>query len=128
MELKREIKKGFKHTEESRKKISEAQKGEKNHFYGKHHTEETKRKMSENHADISGKNNPKSKKVYCNKIIFVCVRECAEFYGIPISTMTCWLNGSRKMRKDFLILELRYATEEDINTYPLYNKNIKQGE
>lgn len=27
-------------------------------MYGKHHSEETKRKMRENHADVSGKNNP----------------------------------------------------------------------
>lgn len=34
--------------------------GEKNPFYGKHynHTEEAKQKISENHADISGENNP----------------------------------------------------------------------
>jgi group I intron endonuclease len=41
---------GYKHTDESRKNNSEAQKicqlGEKNGFYGKHHTEETKKKHS----------------------------------------------------------------------------------
>jgi len=39
--------KGSKHSEETKRKISEAEMGEKNHFYGKHHSEETKRKMSE---------------------------------------------------------------------------------
>ena len=34
-------------SEEHKKKISEAQKGEKNHMYGKHHTEEHKKKLSE---------------------------------------------------------------------------------
>ena len=61
--------------DELRQKQSELKKG-KNHpmygvhrygkdapMYGKHHTEETKRKMSENHADFSGKNHPKAKKV-----------------------------------------------------------------
>lgn len=33
--------------EEAKRKISEANKGENNHFYGKHHTEEAKRKVSE---------------------------------------------------------------------------------
>lgn len=33
-------------SEEARTKMSEAQKGEKNHFYGKHHTAETKEKIS----------------------------------------------------------------------------------
>lgn len=32
--------------EESRRKMSNSQKGEKNHFYGKHHTEETKNTIS----------------------------------------------------------------------------------
>ena len=32
--------------EETRRKMSAAQKGEKNHFYGKHHTEETKNTIS----------------------------------------------------------------------------------
>lgn len=38
---------GKKPSEESRKKMSEAQKGKKNHNFGKHFSEEIKRKMSE---------------------------------------------------------------------------------
>ncbi len=53
---------GRKHTEEIRKKMSEARKGkyvgENNPFYGKTHSDESKIKISENHADISGENNP----------------------------------------------------------------------
>ena len=33
-------------SEETRKKMSEAKKGEKHHMYGKHHTEETRKKIS----------------------------------------------------------------------------------
>lgn len=40
---------GKKASAETKKKMSEAHKGEKNSFYGKKHTEETKRKMSESH-------------------------------------------------------------------------------
>ena len=36
-------------TEETRKKISESMTGEKNPLYGKHHSEDTKRKISEAH-------------------------------------------------------------------------------
>lgn len=32
--------------------------GEANPFYGKKHTDKTREKMSENHADVSGENNP----------------------------------------------------------------------
>lgn len=44
---------GRKHTEESKQKMSEAQKGEKNSFYGKSHTKETLSKMSESHKNPS---------------------------------------------------------------------------
>lgn len=44
-----EAMKGKKFTEEHKKKISEAQKGEKNPFYGKKHSEESKKKISEAH-------------------------------------------------------------------------------
>ena len=47
-----------KHTEESKRKMSEAQTGEKAYWYGKHHSEKSKKKMSDNHADFSGENNP----------------------------------------------------------------------
>lgn len=39
--------KGRKHSKEHHRKKSEVQMGEKNSFYGKHHTEEARRKMSE---------------------------------------------------------------------------------
>lgn len=39
--------KGRRFTEEHRRKMSEAQKGEKNHMFGKHPSEETRKKMSE---------------------------------------------------------------------------------
>ena len=41
--------KGVPHTAEARAKMSEAAKGEKNHFYGKHHTEEAKEKNRQAH-------------------------------------------------------------------------------
>ena len=39
-------------------KISQANMGENNGFYGKKHTEETKQKMRENHQDFSGEKHP----------------------------------------------------------------------
>ena len=46
---------GGRPTEETRRKQSETQKGENNHFYGKHHSEEAKEKMSES---LKGENHP----------------------------------------------------------------------
>ena len=40
-------------SDETRKKLSEANKGENNYFYGRTHSEETKRKMSEVHKNPS---------------------------------------------------------------------------
>lgn len=34
-------------SDETKKKLSDLNKGEKNHFYGRHHTEETKKMLSE---------------------------------------------------------------------------------
>ena len=48
------------HTEETKKKMSEKQKGDKHHFYGKKHTEETKKKISE--ASIGRKHKEETKK------------------------------------------------------------------
>lgn len=65
---------GKKHNENTKKKISEANKGNQ-YWLGKQHSNETKQKMaapktekhkqsmSENHADVAGKNNPRARKV-----------------------------------------------------------------
>ena len=45
-------------TEETKRKMSKAHTGEKNHMYGKHPSEETKKKISDNHADFRGEKHP----------------------------------------------------------------------
>ena len=64
----RGIYKHKKHSEETKRKISESHMGDKNPQYGKSswnknipHSEETKNKMSLNHANFSGENNPRWK-------------------------------------------------------------------
>lgn len=47
--------KGKKVSEETRRKMSNAQKGEKHWFYGKHHSEETKRKMRISNNQVNQK-------------------------------------------------------------------------
>jgi group I intron endonuclease len=65
---------GFKHSEESKRRISEAQMGERNPNFGKHMSEEQKRKISErmsgerHHSYGKRKNPPKPKRTskYCH--------------------------------------------------------------
>lgn len=50
---------GIKFTEETRRKMSEARKGDKNPFYGKRHSVKTREKLSDSHKGLqSGKNHP----------------------------------------------------------------------
>lgn len=91
-------------TDDVRLRMSESKIGSLNSFYGKHHTEEvkeklkfiksnmsdeTKRLMRENHADVSGKNNPNAKKVFCIELnqIFDTISEGAIFIGLKPSTL-----------------------------------------
>ena len=77
---------GKKLSEETKHKISESKKGEKNPMYGKKHNEETKAKMSE---ALKGKDNPKAKSVIMidksNNVLacFVCIRDGNEYLGKP---------------------------------------------
>ena len=43
--------KGHKHTEETKQRIGDSVRGEKNGFYGKHHTEETRKVMSKKNVN-----------------------------------------------------------------------------
>ena len=91
-----------------KRRISESLLREKNPFYGKTHTEETKKKMRENHADIKGGKNPKAKKVICEGVVYDCLKDCAEFYGINYDTMKWWLSKRGKVRQDFIEKGLKY--------------------
>jgi len=105
--------------------------GEKDHMYGKHHSEETKKKLSEAHKGKSipektrkkmskshkGKNSMFSKPVICNNLYFYSVSACSECYKKELKH---YLNGRCKMPQQYIDLGLRYATEEDLEKYPTY--------
>ena len=84
---------GKQHTEESRKKMSESQKG-----MPKPKSEEAKRNMSKNHANVKGKNNPRAKAIICitTKKIFNCITEASEFYNCNRQNISRCLNGKQK--------------------------------
>ena len=82
-----EANKGKHHNEESKRKIGEAKKGKNNHNYGKHLSEETRRKLSEAHKGkrLDEKHRCKisescSRKVVCieTNIVFPSLRKAAE--------------------------------------------------
>ena len=102
--------KGHKLSNEHKEKLLKANKGHK-------HSNERKEKISN---ATKGKNNPKAKKVYCDKMIFGCIKECALYFNIASTTMTGWLQGRHRMPLDFQQLGLRIATKDDLNTYPRY--------
>lgn len=85
--------------------------GERNGMYGKHHSEETKKKISEakkgSHMSEEAKqkisnfmntNHPRAKKVRCIETgeIFLSARKAAEAYGTSHNCITRVCNGERK--------------------------------
>ena len=65
---------------------------------GKHHTEEAKRKMSENHANVSGRNNPSAKSIICitTGLLFFTIKEASEYYNIDNSGIAKCCKGKIK--------------------------------
>ncbi len=61
-----------------------------------------------------GKNNPTSKKVICDEIIYNCIRECAEHYGVGRRLLNDWLLNPHRMPQEFKDIGLDYYIEEDI--------------
>lgn len=84
----------FKHSEESKRLMSEHTKGELNPMYGKHHTEETKKKISNNL-----KNHIKtSKRVLCLETgkVYPSSREIERKLNINHNCINAACNGKQK--------------------------------
>lgn len=115
----------YKRSDETRRKMSISQRGKKakpetkeklsrSHLGLKIHTEEHKlnlrnRWLGENNPnfrkDMSGNNNPASKKVIDPKgRIFESITECANFYGVSKSSMGDWVKGKVKSKPGFKLL------------------------
>jgi group I intron endonuclease len=108
-----EIKNGI--SEETRLRMSESSRGDKNSFYGKHHSEETKekirnaqlgRKHSEEHRMKVSKNNAKNlSKIVLDLntgVFYNSIKEVAELYNIKHSTLRSRLNGTNKNNTQFI--------------------------
>ena len=82
---------GKKHTEETKRKISDRLSGKNHYLYGKHMSEETKEKLR-------GKNNPTSRKVRNIETneIFYSVTEAGKKYGVTHSAIRASIKKNRK--------------------------------
>lgn len=86
-------------SDKTKAKMSASQKG-------KRHTEEWKKKHSE---AMFGESNAASDKVICEEVVYMSAAECAREYGIKSGTLRSWLSGRRKMPKEWKDRGLRYA-------------------
>lgn len=73
-------------------KISMANIGNKNHFYGKHHSVLTKEKMSN---AKKGKPSNQRKKVIANGVIFDSLTDCAKYHEISLTQVFNLINHKR---------------------------------
>lgn len=72
--------------------------GKKHPMYGKHHSDETRKKITKNHADVSGKNNPRARRIMCINTgkIFDTVGEAAKWSSTGISSIARQIQGKQK--------------------------------
>ena len=92
-------------SKESREKMSNSHKGHNHWNYGKSHSKEIREKMSNSHKGLRlsiktrekiskslvGKNNPNSKKVKINGIVYDTIKEAAEKNNVHRMTISRWI-------------------------------------
>ena len=118
--------KGRKHTEDSKRKMSEARKGRRgkdNPFYGKHHTEETRLKLSK------AKNYKKIPVVAIQKDtgkirVFESQKECSRVLGLNYRKVNGCLKGRRKSTGGYLIKHLKRCSGD----YKITKRKAKETE
>lgn len=110
--------KGRVFSEESRRKMSASQKGlqsgRKHPLYGKGHSEESKKKMSESTKGMYlGVKNPRCRKIVCIETgeIFDFIKEAAEKYGRTETSLVAALRGRQKSSAGY---HWEYLNEEGV--------------
>ena len=96
---------GWKPSDETRKKMSEAHRGSRNSMHGKTHSDEAKKKISEKRKGSKnptrsklnklscGSNNPRAREVKIEGILYGCIKEAAEAIGMKPGTLRSKLSG-----------------------------------
>jgi group I intron endonuclease len=108
-----EKRRGTHHSEEAKRKMSEAKKGEKHPNYGKHFSEERKRKIGlansrENMSEETKKRRSAAvkKKVVAvhnetgEELVFESCEKAAEYFGVRSSSITRWAHSTRIPRNN----------------------------
>lgn len=68
--------------------------------------------LNQNPAKVNPKtrgSNAYAKSVWCDGVLFDCIKTCAEYYGINYTTMRCWLSGEGHVPEYFKEHNLHYA-------------------
>ena len=86
---------GYKHSEEAKNKIAEAMKGEKNPFYGKHHSEDARKKMREARK---GKHLGKDNSFYGKHHSEECKKRIGAINKVKMKGMRFFNNGKINIR------------------------------
>lgn len=60
--------------------------------------------------------NPRARKVVCENVVFDCVKDCADYYGVVFTTMFNWLCRYKSMPNKFIEMGLRFEGENVIYT------------
>jgi group I intron endonuclease len=101
-------------SEESKRKISEKNKGKNNGMYGHKHSKEfilqrrnykhTKENLKKISKASQGENNPNSKTVLClqSGIFYGCVGDAAKAINVSYDSLKQWLNGRRKNKSNMI--------------------------
>ena len=104
-------------SEETRLKMSESKKGDKNTFYGKKHSEETKEKISNSHKGkkhteehrrkVSENNAKNMSKIVLDLntgVFYNSAKEVSDLYNLNHSTLRSQLNGTNKNNTQFVYI------------------------
>jgi group I intron endonuclease len=104
-------------SEETRLKMSESKKGDKNIFYGKKHSEETKEKISNSHkgkkhteehrrkvSENNAKNMSKTVLDLNTGVFYNSAKEVSDLYNLNHSTLRSQLNGTNKNNTQFVYI------------------------
>lgn len=94
----------------------------KNLNYADIDEKEDKRRLR---TERSRKDNPNSKKVICDGVLYDSLTDMSETYDVNINTVSNWLVGDNKMPKKFADLGLRFL-DDNTTVYEIQEKSPKR--